>query len=609
MKTRPYTPPPGFYDLPYTYAFNAASLTNGNNYQNQQVYIQGGYGDFLMRRVVGLNRILAPNSTGQFQIMRASQGVYQSASPIMAPNSPELAVVPEEFYPETGQIGFDLYGILLPTNPIAAQLAFQGVRRLKGEGASHRPSYNNDPKTYTYVTGVTLPGSNTGFVSSYTQIDNYDFELYQVMLFAKNASGLFVKISSPVCTVQIYDQFTVGISNIPILDIFYNGAPGTPFENGAIVPPLFYKKDTQVQIDYHGLSASQGYNFSVPQTIPVDEAGVGADGPYLFIGNQAVSPETVLVYKNNGTGTYTLLQTLNSPSGNDFIVNPGCYDDSTGYLVLGCANECFLYKVVAGLFTLQSTYNPGGPNALVGGTHVQISGTNVVLLGEDFATSQLVCKYLSVSTGAFVQLQSFNQAVDVGRGNFLDGTAYFSGTHFVLNNIVSNNMKCFELSGGAFSLIQTIAGVQFCNVLSLGYLFTVSEPATSVNYISVFSFSGTWTLSQTINLPVFPGGLIAAAAYSFISSTLGAPILLITGTYTVDNPVVVASLVGGTWEIIQTANIGALVPAGVDNQGLVGAQGAIMVPDVGDQKVIIFEAAGPPEVVAYLVGKKLYPCG
>jgi hypothetical protein len=279
VQTKPYTPPSGYFDLPYTYAFSAANLVNGNNYLNQYVYIQGGYGDFAVRRIVGMNRILAGGGTGLFQIMRASQGVYQSSAPIQAPNTPETAAVPEEWYPELGQIGFDLYGINLPNPANTAQIAFQGVRRQKGNNPLI--GYKEDPKTFTYLSPIaTLSqvASQNARIITYTPIDNYDFLLYQVMLFSAPGVGpglefradiiqpdqeslkklgpraalpAFAPITSPICTVQIFDQNQVAISNEPILDIFYNGAAGTPYVNGAIVPPLMFRRNTQIEIDFY----------------------------------------------------------------------------------------------------------------------------------------------------------------------------------------------------------------------------------------------------------------------------------------------------------------------------------------------------------------------
>jgi hypothetical protein len=261
QKSMIYTPPPGYYDLPYTYAFDASTLVNGNNYPNQQVYIQGGYGDFGVRRVVGLNKILAIDGTGKFQLMRASAGVYQSSSQIQAPNSPELAIVPEEWYPETGQIGFDLFGINLPANPGTAQIAFQGVRRLKG--SSPLIGYKEDPKTFTYIVQAvltTLESANTPLIIN-TPINNYDFLLYNIIII-KASSGSGPPPGDGDCKLWIYDQNQVKISNLPIIDSFFNGGPGSTYQNGAVVPPLMYRRNSVVEIDFYSLQTN-------PAVLPV----------------------------------------------------------------------------------------------------------------------------------------------------------------------------------------------------------------------------------------------------------------------------------------------------------------------------------------------------
>jgi hypothetical protein len=57
-------------------------------------------------------------------------------------------------------------------------------------------------------------------------------------------------ITDPVCSMSVYDSNKVKISNIPVLDIFYQGAPKSPYENGALVPPLWYPKDTVLMVDF-----------------------------------------------------------------------------------------------------------------------------------------------------------------------------------------------------------------------------------------------------------------------------------------------------------------------------------------------------------------------
>jgi hypothetical protein len=351
------------------------------------------------------------------------------------------------------------------------------------------------------------------------------------------------------------------------------------------------------------------YNFGTSQSITANNQGAGTGGPYLFWGDNFAGSVHVRIYKDNGTGTYVLLQTLTCPDApNDFLINQRCYDHGSGFLVLGGINKVYLYKVVAGLFVLQDTYNPVGPLALIQGTAIAISGTNVVLLGQLFSTNHLICRYMTVNTGAFVFQQDFNDAALDNRGSYLNGTASFSGTHFVLGNSVTHALKCFELSGGLFTLVQTIPNVLFANVLDLGYLFIVPSPIAAIGYTTIFSFAGTWTLLQSINLPVFPGSLIGSAPYAFTSPTLGASVVLISGFWNgagQDSPVQVAYLTGGAWVVYQNANLSPLIS---DNEGVSGSQSAFFMLDATDTVISIFSASPPPQVLVYLIGKKLYPC-
>lgn len=245
-----YSPPPGTFDLPFTWVFDASTLANGSNQPNSSVYLLGGYGDFLLRRIVGMNRILAADGTGKFQVQRASKGSYIQSDPVQAPNSPELAIAPEEWYPETGKIWFDLFGINLPATAATAQIAFQGVRRQKG--TINGPTYKHTEKSYTYQVAATIDAIPGSPIVAKTLIQDYDFELHQIILMVKGPSG-YVPITTPVCSLSVFDKDKVSISNKPVLDIFYNGAPGTPYQNGAIVPPLYYKKETLLQINFYKL--------------------------------------------------------------------------------------------------------------------------------------------------------------------------------------------------------------------------------------------------------------------------------------------------------------------------------------------------------------------
>jgi hypothetical protein len=117
-----YTPPEGTYDQPYFWIFDseAAGLVDGQDYPNLSVYIQGGYGDFVLRRVVGLDRVLNPPSApppGRYRL-REANGDYMESLPVFSGltvtpgvEGIDLAIMPERFYRETTSIRFALFNV------------------------------------------------------------------------------------------------------------------------------------------------------------------------------------------------------------------------------------------------------------------------------------------------------------------------------------------------------------------------------------------------------------------------------------------------------------------------------------------------------------------
>ena len=352
---RLYTPPPGTFDLPFTWAFDASQLTDEQTYLNNLVYIKGGYGDFVMRRIVGLSRVLDP-TTGKYQIRDGMLNNIEQV-PIFGASADQNAVLPELIYPETGGIRFDLYNVLRPNpQPSTAQIAFQGVRRMKGQSIAN-PSYKATPKSFTYTMAVNISAPVGSVVTGRVPMDNYDFELHQLIILtapadsvidgiegegivtftnkpanpapfntvnlsipdptgiinqafslvvtgnsivvnlATDAGGLpdvttvaqliaafaanpaannlltlvqieagtvaplapvtigvpggLTALTSPLSSLWIYDRNRVQIANMPILDLYCDGGPGGVYQNGAIVTPLWYPKDSQIQIDFY----------------------------------------------------------------------------------------------------------------------------------------------------------------------------------------------------------------------------------------------------------------------------------------------------------------------------------------------------------------------
>jgi len=353
-KSMLYTPPDGYYDLPFTWTYDASKLTQGKTYLNQYVYLQGGYGDFVLRRVVGLGRILAGQvgtAVGQFQIQDnggkyiESAPVYGAISVAAQASTPtdDMGFAPELLYQETGAIKFDLRAVNLPTALSTAQIAFQGVRRMKGTTVKN-PTYQASPRSYTYIVPAGVGGPVGSYSTVRTKVNNYDFELHQtiilettggVILVASENGGVRFQNLTPgsltlsvvagvntpftfsvvgttivatgVDTIQgflaalatsaasglvatslylnatpnttpmpyaapqvmgasayvpaqglasiwLYDANRVATSSAPLVDIFMDGScknQGGLYENGAVVTPLWYPKDSQIQMDVY----------------------------------------------------------------------------------------------------------------------------------------------------------------------------------------------------------------------------------------------------------------------------------------------------------------------------------------------------------------------
>lgn len=365
---RRYRTPPNTYDLPFTWIFDASGLTPGQTYENQTVYIKGGLGDFIMRRMVGIS-LIEPNAgnlaaSGSYQLQNRN-GNYISSAPIAGGQADDIGIVPEEMYPSTGQIRIDLGPVTLPSPAAQAQIAFQGVRRMQGNPPAN-PTYRARHRTYTYIPPP-VPIGAVGTVQTMRQtINNYDFELHQIILLVgtttqvpvvildgetgqigfigvpgtvvtsisrtgtpnlpffinvvgnqvtlspptdgaglylpiptttaialiaanpaaaalitgvlpggdfpvggpvtvnpTGGSGGFFALQNPISKLLIYDVNKEAISNAPVLDIFCDGGPGGVYQNGAIVTPLWYPQQSQIQIDVTSATNTPGQSLQI----------------------------------------------------------------------------------------------------------------------------------------------------------------------------------------------------------------------------------------------------------------------------------------------------------------------------------------------------------
>ena len=108
-----YEPPEGFYDTPFIFVFNSTNLTNGQSYKNLFVAMDPAVGDFICRRVVGLQSMINPDG-GQFQ-MQDNQLRYLQSNPMNVDNTDEIAILDDLFYKSTGAIRFDINDVQIAT--------------------------------------------------------------------------------------------------------------------------------------------------------------------------------------------------------------------------------------------------------------------------------------------------------------------------------------------------------------------------------------------------------------------------------------------------------------------------------------------------------------
>ena len=235
-----YRTPPGKVDMPYFYTYDASSLTDGNNYQSPIVQMQND-SDFLLRRIVGMNLCLNPNTTGSFQIYdRGRRPLSQTA---MRPGllidgvttNGNQVVLPELLYTPSSQISFNLNGVLRNTTADAdgtiynSQIGFQGVRRFNEsqfKGYQTRYKYRELPYTYAFTLTINWAHwtASTGQIINNVRtfnvpVLNTDFELCSIGVTYSN--GQPVTTNDFRMTLYAADGVT-RLSSAPINLPFFN---------------------------------------------------------------------------------------------------------------------------------------------------------------------------------------------------------------------------------------------------------------------------------------------------------------------------------------------------------------------------------------------------
>lgn len=267
MENYEYKTPPGYGDTFFVYAFDGDALTPGSSPQNLKLQINDG--DFVARWWRGVDQL--GNISQGIQIRDALQNAYffapvnpaQTLNNILNPYmNTGWPIMPENIYPDSGYIGFDLFKAL-PNAAQVGQLAFHGVRRRKGFRNDPQPSlFPFYEKPFQIQSSFIVPAgwssSKGGFLVT-VPIPDYDFELRRIdgvgsvfnSFTQTDESGdvvLHLVAAIPSNSIGIFLPTVVGTANLPLvitvvgttinIQLATNGAGNVSTTYGVLVAAL-----------------------------------------------------------------------------------------------------------------------------------------------------------------------------------------------------------------------------------------------------------------------------------------------------------------------------------------------------------------------------------
>ena len=239
-----YETPAGSGDIFYTYVYNPAQngLINGNTYTYLPIQVQDG--DFALRVWAGANSVLAsPLSTANLAVNLwgliqlydyRSRLFFDTPSAAFSFSNTGTAVVPEKVYLDNSAIRFDLINVELLKDvtgvvPVS-QLAFHGVRRIKGRQSDPTPSpYRYKEVDFSIPFSFTLAGNGTaagpGQLTQYTvQIQDFDFELRRIEYCASDSGEPVILQNGDIGSISFF-----GVPGTEVIAINQAGTPNLPF--------------------------------------------------------------------------------------------------------------------------------------------------------------------------------------------------------------------------------------------------------------------------------------------------------------------------------------------------------------------------------------------
>ncbi len=274
---QPYVTPPGKYDVPFVYVYDATSLTDGLNYQDIQIPMQGD-SDFILRHIAGVDTVIDTAANGgRFNYKNASLS-YANGNPTTGICFPKnWPVLPEKIYKFNESIWIDLYKVLRNTTTCGGTpifnsfIAFFGVKRFD-VGPGYVPKrtpykYKEKPQRYEYLLTIDWNHYAVGTALQqphrFTQhMDNYDFELLRISICEPGQTGTLLTNDF---SMTLLDQSLHQTSSLPLNQGFFNAGKPTPatqppYQGCFPVPSMVYPAGSAITFDV----TSQLCNAPVP---------------------------------------------------------------------------------------------------------------------------------------------------------------------------------------------------------------------------------------------------------------------------------------------------------------------------------------------------------
>lgn len=295
MNILDYKTPDGFVDLPYAFVFDATNLTNGLNYQNVAVPIQGDFDSFILRHIAGVPLCVSSvNSSlvgGRFNYRNANSSYALGNASIGAIFPANWPVVPEKVYPIGSSIAIDLYSVSKNATacggtPIYnSQIAFFGAKRFrKGSIFVQETPYDYFERWYTFNYSVTVDWAHFNSSGAVQQphrfrqrVDSFDFELLRVIVSPPLTSGASLHTNDIQLT--LFGPTERQMSSLPLNQGFINSGwidgsvdfyAAPPYQAVFPTPSIVYPANSVIEFDVVSMLCST----SIPVTYTISFEGI-----------------------------------------------------------------------------------------------------------------------------------------------------------------------------------------------------------------------------------------------------------------------------------------------------------------------------------------------